>query len=84
MPGAVFDTIQRLSPPITLVQSDETTFTLAAFAPPAYAQTAVPFAKRPDVSWLTQMERSNYRFYTEGHQKGRTRHGFALLYSFKA
>ena len=39
---------------------------LAGFASQAGAQTAPPFAKGADVSWLTQMEQSNYRFYTEG------------------
>lgn len=35
---------------------------------PAYraaAQTPAPFAKGADVSWVTQMEQSNYRFYNE-------------------
>ena len=34
-------------------------------APRAAAQTA-PFAKGADVSWITQMEQANYRFYNEG------------------
>lgn len=31
----------------------------------AAAQTTAPFAKGADVSWVTQMEQSNYRFYNE-------------------
>jgi arabinogalactan endo-1,4-beta-galactosidase len=38
---------------------------LAGFVPQACAQTAAPFAKGADVSWVTQMEQSGYRFYTE-------------------
>ena len=38
---------------------------LVAFAPQARAQTAAPFAKGADVSWVTQMEQSGYRFYNE-------------------
>ncbi|GAA4031040.1 hypothetical protein GCM10022409_14090 [Hymenobacter glaciei] len=39
---------------------------LAGLVPHANAQTTAPFAKGADVSWVTQMEQSNYRFYTEG------------------
>ena len=39
---------------------------LAGFAPRTRAQTTAPFAKGADVSWVTQMEQSNYRFYAEG------------------
>ena len=31
----------------------------------AVAQTPTPFAKGADVSWVTQMEQANYRFYNE-------------------
>ena len=31
----------------------------------AAAQTPAPFSKGADVSWVTQMEQSNYRFYNE-------------------
>ena len=31
----------------------------------AAAQPAAPFAKGADVSWVTQMKASNYRFYNE-------------------
>ena len=37
---------------------------LAVLAPGASAQTVPPFAKGADVSWVTQMEQSGYRFYT--------------------
>ncbi|GAC1369638.1 MAG: hypothetical protein NVS3B25_04130 [Hymenobacter sp.] len=38
---------------------------LAGWATRATAQTAAPFAKGADVSWVTQMEQANYRFYNE-------------------
>ena len=38
---------------------------LAGFAHRANAQTSSPFAKGADVSWVTQMEQSDYHFYTE-------------------
>jgi arabinogalactan endo-1,4-beta-galactosidase len=34
--------------------------------PRAAAQTPAPFAKGANVSWMTQMEQANYRFYNEG------------------
>jgi arabinogalactan endo-1,4-beta-galactosidase len=36
----------------------------------AAAQSTTPFAKGADVSWVTQMEASNYRFYNEAGAAG--------------
>ncbi|MCC3152082.1 glycosyl hydrolase 53 family protein [Hymenobacter sp. BT770] len=38
---------------------------LLGLANRAAAQTAAPFAKGADVSWVTEMEQANYRFYNE-------------------
>ncbi|HEX8507308.1 MAG TPA: glycosyl hydrolase 53 family protein, partial [Hymenobacter sp.] len=43
---------------------------LTGLAHRAAAQTPAPFAKGADISWITQMEQSNHRFYNEaGVQK---------------
>ena len=38
---------------------------MTGLMPSTSAQTAAPFAKGADVSWVTQMELSGYRFYNE-------------------
>jgi arabinogalactan endo-1,4-beta-galactosidase len=38
---------------------------LVALLPRAHAQTTPAFAKGADISWITQMEQANYRFYNE-------------------